>query len=323
MFPVSSHETSLQKDAPKVSIGLAVYNGEKYLEQAIESILSQTFGDFELIISDNASTDRTSEICMYYASRDARIRYSRNQTNIGGANNENLTFMLARGEYFRWAAHDDVCAPDLIRRLVQALDENPEAVLAMTIIMNINDKGEPLGIVKRTNATTGTPSQRFCSLTNFNHYCEATYGLIRSDVMRKTDLQRNYTDSDRTFLCQLSLMGRFILIDEVLFYRRLHSESSTQVYSEWRARMAWFGERSEKKITFPYWMQFLHLLSIIFRSSIGFREKLRCYLHIFTDWMQEWGRWRKLVKDVLLAGEKVWRFYLFPSSMKNRSQAGD
>ncbi len=93
----------MTEKAPKVSIGLAVYNGEKYLGQAIDSILAQTFTDFELIISDNASTDRTPEICKKYAAQDARIRYHRNPTNIGGANNENQTFRMSRGEYFRWA----------------------------------------------------------------------------------------------------------------------------------------------------------------------------------------------------------------------------
>ena len=99
---------------PKVSIGLPVYNGDEFLEKAIESILGQSFTDFELIISDNASTDKTALICQTYAARDARIRYYRNATNIGGANNGNRTFLLAQGQYFRWAAHDDLCAPELI-----------------------------------------------------------------------------------------------------------------------------------------------------------------------------------------------------------------
>lgn len=313
----------MNNNPPTVSIGLAVYNGEKYLKQAIESIVSQTFEDFELIISDNASTDRTDEICRYYASRDSRIRYSRNETNIGGANNENLTFKLARGKYFRWAAHDDVCAPDLIRRLVEVLDQNPEVVLALTTIMNINDQGEPLGVVKRLNATSGSPSQRFRSLTNFNHDCEATYGLIRSEIMSQTELQRNYTDSDRTFLCQLSLYGRFALIDEVLFFRRIHAEASTRVYADWRERMAWFGEKPEKQITFPYWMQFFHYLSIISRSPISLIEKLRCFIHIFTDWMVEWRRWGRMGRDVLLAIEKFWHFYLSPKNLKNRGPLVD
>jgi glycosyltransferase involved in cell wall biosynthesis len=81
---------------PKISIGLPVRNGEEYLEESIDSILAQTFTDFELIISDNASTDRTEAICRAYAAKDRRIRYYRNPVNIGGANYGNLTFQLAR-----------------------------------------------------------------------------------------------------------------------------------------------------------------------------------------------------------------------------------
>src|SRR5262245_52473779 len=99
------------RNSPTVSIGLAVYNGGQYLAQAIESILGQSYADFELIISDNASTDETETICRSYVARDERIRYSRNATNIGGARNENLTTTLARGRYFRWAAHDDYLEP--------------------------------------------------------------------------------------------------------------------------------------------------------------------------------------------------------------------
>ena len=118
---------------PKVSIGLAVYNGERYLRQAIESILGQTYTDFELIISDNASTDSTQQICLEYAAEDGRISYHRNATNIGGANNENLTFRKAKAPYFRWAAHDDYVAPQLLERCVAILDTHPDVVLAYPI----------------------------------------------------------------------------------------------------------------------------------------------------------------------------------------------
>ena len=104
---------------PRVSIGLPVYNGERYLRESIDSILAQTFQDFELVVCDNASTDETARICEEYAERDPRVRYFRNARNIGGINNANLTFERSRGDLFRWAAHDDVCAPVLLERCVQ------------------------------------------------------------------------------------------------------------------------------------------------------------------------------------------------------------
>ena len=96
---------------PRVSVGIPVFNGERFLAETIESILAQTFKDFEIVISDNASTDRTEEICRSYAARDPRIRYNRNDTNRGAAWNHNRVFELARGEYFKWQSHDDFCAP--------------------------------------------------------------------------------------------------------------------------------------------------------------------------------------------------------------------
>ncbi|NES80204.1 MAG: glycosyltransferase family 2 protein [Moorea sp. SIO2B7] len=115
---------------PRVSIGLPVYNGEKFLKQAIDSILAQTFKDFELIISDNASTDKTEQICREYAAKDKRISYYRNNENRGAAWNFKYTFDLARAKYFKWAAHDDVCATNFLASCVEVLDNDPSVVLS-------------------------------------------------------------------------------------------------------------------------------------------------------------------------------------------------
>src|ERR671915_430558 len=96
---------------PLVSIGLPVYNGANYLRKAVETILEQSYESLELIISDNASTDDTADICRDLSARDARIRVSRNAQNVGAARNYNIVFNAARGKYFKWAAHDDVLAP--------------------------------------------------------------------------------------------------------------------------------------------------------------------------------------------------------------------
>src|SRR6516164_196463 len=114
---------------PRLSIGLPVYNGEKYLAESLDSLLGQTFEDFELIISDNASTDSTGDICQRYAKQDSRIRYIRQPRNIGLAANHNFVIGQARGDLFKWAADDDLCARDLVRDCVDALDEYPRVVL--------------------------------------------------------------------------------------------------------------------------------------------------------------------------------------------------
>src|SRR5882762_1549884 len=117
---------------PRISIGLPVYNGENFITDALESILGQTYTDFELIISDNASTDRTEALCKSYAARDPRIRYWRNAENLGAARNFNRVFELSSGEYFKWTAHDDVLAPDYLEKCIEASDRDPSVVLVYT-----------------------------------------------------------------------------------------------------------------------------------------------------------------------------------------------
>jgi glycosyltransferase involved in cell wall biosynthesis len=260
---------------PTVSIGLAVYNGERYLEEAIESILCQTFTDFEMIISDNASTDNTDAICRAFASRDARIRYSRNAENIGGANNENLTFRLARGRYFRLAAHDDRCAPTLIERCVEVLENSPEVVLCHSGTIAIDECGVEHEIIYRSEGTEEDPVDRFRSLSSRDHWCEATYGLIRSNALARTQLQRNYTNSDRVLLCELALHGRFHLLAEPLFYKRYHPGNE---YKDWRGRMAWFNPQLAVtgRSTFPNWLEFTDYFRVAARSPISYFEKSRC-----------------------------------------------
>src|SRR3989304_6465989 len=116
-------------ETPLVSVGLPVFNGNKYIEQAIDSILAQTYQNFELIISDNASNDRTQEICQAFVARDKRIKYFRNDKNLGAAPNFNNVFNLSSGKYFKWAAYDDLLAPDFLSRCIDVLESMPDVVL--------------------------------------------------------------------------------------------------------------------------------------------------------------------------------------------------
>src|SRR5437867_8743488 len=127
---------------PRVNIGMPVYNGERFLEEAIDSMLNQSFKDFELIISDNASTDRTQEICRAYLARDRRIRYFQNQTNLGATANFNRVFELSSGEYFKLANADDLSAPDLLAKCVAVLDAHPEVVLCYPKTTIIDENGD-------------------------------------------------------------------------------------------------------------------------------------------------------------------------------------
>jgi glycosyltransferase involved in cell wall biosynthesis len=108
----------------KITIGMPVYNGAQYLSAAIESILAQSYGDFDLLISDNASTDGTEEICRTYGKNDQRFRYIRQPQNVGAAANHNLLVSMTDSLYFKWAAHDDLLAPGFLATCVDVLDRD-------------------------------------------------------------------------------------------------------------------------------------------------------------------------------------------------------
>ena len=134
----------MTQSPPKVSLGLPVYNGETFLAETLDSLLAQTFDDFELVISDNASTDDSQQICERYAALDPRVRYVRQVENRGAAWNFGEVFRLARGEYFKWCAHDDVCLPEFLAECVKVLDETPSVAWCMTGIEVIDRFGNPL-----------------------------------------------------------------------------------------------------------------------------------------------------------------------------------
>jgi Glycosyl transferase family 2 len=217
---------------PRVSIGLPVYNGENYLAETLDSILAQTFRDFELIISDNASTDGTEAICRRYAASDQRIRYVRNAENLGAAKNYNRVFQLARGEYFKWNGHDDPLAPTFLERCVEALDRDPELVLCFARIRAIDARGDEHEVGPLTARTFAAKPQlgsaqahvRFYHTVVADHPQGAIFGLIRQGVLAQTALIGSYRSSDLTLLGELALRGRFHQIPEPLQDRRFHAQ---------------------------------------------------------------------------------------------------
>jgi glycosyltransferase involved in cell wall biosynthesis len=293
---------------PRVSIGLPVYNGENFLEEAIVSILSQTYEDFELIISDNASTDLTEKICRKYAAQDARVDYSRNTENIGGMNNANLTFRRSRGEYFRFAGHDDVYAPDLLERLVTELDQRPETTVCYAATVKIDGQGNEIGVCYPTEGTAKTAVDRFRELVLSSQPGGAIYGLIRSDILRQTSLLRNYTGSDYNLLCELALRGPFHLVPERLFFNRFHDGN---VYKDPRGRMAWARPDLARsgRPTLPNWLRLRHYIRILAAAPLSLKERVSCAM-IVLQWVRM--KWLSLGLDLGLAAfmlihSKEWR----------------
>ena len=204
----------------RVSIGLPVYNGERYLVQAIDSLLAQDYEDFELIISDNASLDSTQEICLNYAAADSRVRYYRQETNIGAAKNFNLVLGLSTAPYFKWASHDDWCAPELLTRCVEVLDREPDSVLCCPRLVVVDEDGQfvahDISIADDFSTDVRKRAKQVWSLEYITHL----FGVMRTSALKQTGLFRSTSGSDKVLLAELSLLGNFRqILDDLLFYR--------------------------------------------------------------------------------------------------------
>lgn len=297
-------DMNMSSRTPKVSIGMPIYNGEQFLPQTLDSLLAQTYTDFELIISDNASSDGTQEICQRYASQDPRISYLRQSTNLGASQNFNLVFQKASGEYFKWAAHDDLCQPEYLARCVEVLDRDPEVILCYTRAQAIDEKGEIIHKYKtKPNLESPQAYIRFIeSLTDEKDITVVPiviFGLIRANVLAKTPLIGNYASSDGVLLGELALHGRFYEVPEYLFSYRHHAEQSWVTNPDRRSLEGWYDPKRERKITFPKWRLLKEHLLSIHRAPVDWNQRARCYLFM-VRWMQ--AGWRELVKNLILRG---------------------
>jgi glycosyltransferase involved in cell wall biosynthesis len=288
----------MDNDRPLVSIGIPVLNGEKYLAQTLDSILAQTFSNFEIVISDNGSSDSTNEICREYQRVDSRIRYFQNRKNRGASWNYNEVFRLSQGKYFKWAAHDDLCAPAFLDRCVEVLEGDETVLLCYPRTKAIDEAGEVIRkYPAKINAGSMKAYVRFFEFVCVPHPCVAVFGLIRSNTLRQTRLIGNYASSDRTLLGELSLRGRFYEVPEYLFFYRVHSEQSWHAYRTRHDVEAWYDPMRERKFTFPHWRMLIEHLTSIYRVPLPIKE--RAISSIYMVW---WIRrnWRKLLMNLVL-----------------------
>jgi glycosyltransferase involved in cell wall biosynthesis len=292
---------------PRVSIGMPVYNGEGFIVPALESILAQTFPDFELVISDNASTDLTRDICESYAARDARIRYYSSPRNAGAAPNFNRVFSLASGEFFKWATHDDTLEPDFLKNCVNVLSHHTDVVLCTSLVRQIDASGNEICVsdVKWKQTNDADPSIRFANLVlclhgldgGPPHGCADIFGLIRSNILARTSLIGGYVSSDRILLAELGLHGKFFTIPEILFNHRQHSNRSIRRLAP-RQRIVWFDVTNAERIALPKWRRLCEYYKAVRRAPIGWRYRINCHM-VVGKWL--WRHKVGLLTDLLFA----------------------
>ena len=313
--------------SPLVSVGLFVYNGERFIEEALLSILNQTLTDFELIISDNASTDRTGEIVQAYAKRDDRIRYYRNEKNIGAGWNARRVYELATGKYFRWATADDLLEPDLLRRCVEILENSPDCVVAHTRTKEVDEQGNFIkNYVQPMRTDYDDPVARFREmLLTGGDMCYQIYGVMRMSALRQIPPQGIYVNADGVLLVRMSLLGRFYEVPEYLFINRKHSGQSmatlpVRLQQPRRFRLTswccsslpppeWWDPSKSRAVTFPEFRLLLEHFLTIFRAPLSAGQKLRCYFMLFS-WLKAptstpTSHLKQMAKDLVIAADQV------------------
>lgn len=213
-----------------VSIGMPAYNGERYIRKALDSLLAQDYENFELIISDNASTDSTLHICREYADKDRRIRVYVQSRNIGAIANFKTVLEMARGKYFMWAAVDDCWLPGFVKALIDELEIHSEAGVAMCAVDRVYENGDlfdTIRFINKDNPNYRSYYQMLKSLTSGKKYNLYIYGLFRTQLLRQAiAFYPEVTAADRLFICQLALATRFRYIDQVLHIRMVHNQPS-------------------------------------------------------------------------------------------------
>jgi glycosyltransferase involved in cell wall biosynthesis len=262
---------------PLVSIGLPNYNGEKYLHQAITSILNQDYLNIELIIADDASTDSAAQICMSYAEKDSRIRYFSHKENKGTAFNFNFVLSQAQGEFFTWAANDDWIAPSYIRQCLKALEPYPNVIGCCSEINFINEDGSI-----RQHGWTGQYSnidslgknvvERVREITVKLGWF-AIYAVFRTNLIREIfNFQKRYAD-DVLQLVELAIKGEIVKIPEKLFNYRLPDIDKTP--EDYARAFGLSKQQSDEVLNSSHTYTFKEILRTIHNSNLSIYDKYR------------------------------------------------
>src|SRR3954447_7503777 len=308
--------------SPRVSIGVPVYNGQKYIRYTLDSLVAQTFGDIEILVTDNCSTDSTPQIVAEYAARDPRVKYFKNDVNIGPARNYNRSVNLAGGEFFKWNPADDVCAPDFVEKCVKVLDEDKSVVLAYPRTNIIDTDGKVVGQYQyELDFDHPSPATRLWRMVTVNHKIHGAhemYGVMRTAELRKTPGFRTHVRGDSVLLARLVLLGRFRRLEEFLFFNRDHTDRSSRYLAKKKVRARsrlskyigcgplpsaeWWDPALKGKIVFPEWRVLReYVRSVQETAGLTPVQRLACYrtLSFFTLRHSP-----KMTRDVIIATEQ-------------------
>lgn len=282
--------------AVAVTVGIPVFNGERTIGQSIDSVLTQTYQHVCVTISDNASTDRTQDICLEKAGEDPRVDYCRQERNIGVFRNYNTVFMQCKSRYFKWQSSSDWCQPDFIRVCVEVLEADADVVLACPEVLLVRESGDAQPYSDDFGLTMDNPADRFRYLLRNIKLCNVFNGVVRTEALQKSVLNRNFLGSDVVLLADLALKGKFALIPQRLWFRRLTPETSS-VLKSGEDRAKFFAGLPKDYETRVMWKSMTSLFGVVARADISASAKIKCFAYLLK--LARWNRgelWQELLR---------------------------
>ncbi|MDY6793326.1 MAG: glycosyltransferase family 2 protein [Thermodesulfobacteriota bacterium] len=261
---------------PLVSIGFPVYNGSRFMRHALDSLLTQTYEDIEIVIADNASIDETQEICTAYAKKDSRIRYFRNEENMGAVWNYNHVFELSSAKFFMWASCDDYWDPIYIETCLQSITASSKMILAGTICQGVHPDTNRIRLIDAGITTVGMrPFNRFKHYKSIihrgKHIGGIFYGLYRSSELKKVMPIKKLIAADHFIIADLALRGEFVTVPKALFFKRWGGASRN-----FKKSAAAIGIKNRFLIAVPYLIREFFMQMIIYRSAnLSWKNKVR------------------------------------------------
>ncbi len=300
---------------PLVSIGLPVFNGAKFIRSALDSLLEQTFENFELVISDNCSTDETEVICRAYAAQDKRIRYHRHKENRGAIWNFNHVFELSTGTYFKWAASDDICSPTFLERCVDVLNNDKSITWCHTQSAKTDENGRLLSTypvlcnnpalpthstregLPRNCFQSSRPSRRFEGVLLGTNWCVDSYGLFRADVLHRTRMFQPYYGAEKVLLGEVSLMGLYAEVPETLFFQRVHLNAASSLNSA-SQQHSYMSSAAGRNFTFTRLKLLQGHIGAALHIELSAAERARCFW-VILKYLLQITKWRKILSKSL------------------------
>jgi glycosyltransferase involved in cell wall biosynthesis len=277
----------MSSSEPRVTIGVPVYNAERHIPETLDALVAQSYTNVEIVISDNASTDRTEAICRSFARADRRVVYHRNTENVGIYANYTKLMQFGTGSLFKWASANDWVAPTFVESCVNVLLRRPDVILSYPQTkLFADDLDASTAYDDVGSLEDDSPTARLLTLLQRIRLNNVMNGVIRRDALTRTRLHEPYHSSDIVMLCELALMGKFVQVPEPLYYRRMTPEASTKLMQgPARDRYIFGGKRNSGRPWLRRW-RFLGL-AVRARLDIGERLKLVSYLAKHTYWEAE------------------------------------